>query len=340
MMSLLIILTLCRIVAPATAATLLGGDIQGPERVRLLSSMFSPRPGESIALRAAEVRDFHRQAAPDKLHGSISVRPPKGVCLRITRSVDEVDDVICKATDLTFRFSDLDRAGHLTWQVKTGEGDFGTELQWPSPYRIGSVIPFGIDARKDPPRYVYLSTCKAERGPTGRRIKLGLLTGETWLIHLPEVDQLEPQPEEIPNLDIDYTGAKKDVKEAADAKPDEKKSADAKSEKAESGKGDFEASNLVTKASDTAEIARDDRKVWAIQARNAYVMPSDRFQPHGSVARGSRSQCRYVFDGPIEDPLTGRLECHQVDGYQQVYLPLTCLHELEIKPVSDKSVHQ
>jgi len=337
----LIILALCRVVAPASAATLLRGDIKESERLRRLGAMFSPKPGEAVALRATEVRDFHRLVAPDKLHGSISVHPPKGVCLRITRSTDEVDDVICKKIDLSFRFSDLDRAGRLTWQVKTGDGDFGTELQWSSPYRIGSVIPFGIDALKDPPHYVYLSTCKAARGPTGRRIMLGLLTGETWLIHLPEVDTLAVQPEDVGNLDVDYTGGgKKGIKEPTDSKIEEKKSADAKAETAEAGNKGKDASNMVTNASDAAENARDDRKIWAIQARNAYVMPSDRFQPNGSVARGSRSQCRYIFSGPPEDPLTGRLECHQVDGYQQVYLPLTCLHELEVKPVSDKSVSQ
>ena len=312
----------------ASAATLLKGDIPSGERVQRLSAYFSPKPGEQVTLRQDEVRDFHRRVAPDLLRGSITVRPPSGFCLRITRDEGEADDVVCKPADLSFRFSDLAPNGRLTWQVKTGDGDFGTALSWPSPYRIGSVIPFSKDLVKDPPDHVYLSSCTAERGPTGRRISLGLLSGETWMIHLPDTDEYLTTAGEASNLDVDFMTTKRGVKEASQDHVEEQKVGEAK---AEDGKKDGEASKNADKAKDAAAEARDDRKIWAIPARNACVMPSDRFQPSGSVARGIHGECRYIFSGPPEDPRTGRIECHEVDGYRQVFLPVTCLVELEVK---------
>ena len=318
----------------ASAATLLNGDIPTGERVQRLSAYFSPKPGEQVALRQDEVRDFRRRVAPDRLRGRITVRPPSGFCLRITRDEGEADDVVCKPTDLSFRFSDLDPNGRLTWQVKTGDGDFGTALSWPSPYRIGSVIPFSKDPAKDPPEHVYLSSCTAERGPTGRRIRLGLLSGEIWMIHLPETDEYLTKVGDASNLDVDFMTAKRGVKEASQDKVEEKKGSEAK---AEDGKKDGEAGKTADKAKDAAADARDDRKIWAIPARNACVMASDRFQPNGSVARGGHGECRYIFSGPPEDPRTGRIECHEVDGYKQVFLPVTCFSELEVKQDSDGS---
>jgi hypothetical protein len=312
----------------ANAATLLKGDIPTGERVQRLSAYFSPKPGEQVTLRQDEVRDFHRRVAPDLLRGIITVRPPSGFCLRISRDEGEADDVVCKPTTLSFRFSDLDPNGRLTWQIKTGDGDFGTALSWPSPYRIGSVIPFTKDPAKDPPEHVYLSSCTAKRGPTGRSIRLGLLSGETWMIHLPDTDEYLTAAGEASNLDVDFMTAKRGVKEAALDKADGKKEGEAK---AEDGKKDGEASKGAEKAKDAAADARDDRRIWAIPARNACVMPSDRFQPNGSVARGGRGECRYIFGGPPEDPRTGRIECHEVDGYRLVFLPVTCLGELEVK---------
>jgi hypothetical protein len=58
-------------------------------------------------------------------------------------------------------------------------------------------------------------------------------------------------------------------------------------------------------------------------------MPASNFQPQGSVAPGGRGRCRYRFTGPDEDPLVGRIECHEVDLFHFVYAPLPCLAELK-----------
>ena len=74
---------------------------------------------------------------------------------------------------------------------------------------------------------------------------------------------------------------------------------------------------------------RDDREDWGIPLRGAFGMPADLFLPAGYLPPGLRGSCRYHFDGPPEDPTTGRLECHDADKYRYVLIALPCLAELK-----------
>lgn len=335
--------------ALALYAALLAGDVPTDVRVRKLAPYFAPPPGAPLQVEERELRDLGPQLRakklkPERLRGFITVTPPKGQCFTLTRRKDEPDDVICKKTPVAYALGDLDREGHLNWRVVTGEGDFGTDLSWPSSIRVGIVEPF--DAKDDaPPVYKFIRTCTPKRdGVLGRRIELALLSGETWILRFPAEDELLPQPDPLPNLYMYQAGGKISVKEASEhgseAPPAEGgEHGEAKPEAGGHGEEKAEAGGEHGEAAKPAEPPKkkvyqeDDRAEWAIPIRDAYGMPATAFIANGTVAPGLQGSCRYIYKGTDRDPTTGRVECHHVDGYRLVYLPVACI--ADIRPRKD-----
>ncbi len=309
----------------ALASALLAGDVPTEQRIAKLTPFFKPPPGEALAFDEAELRDLGKKLAPGKLRGQVMVSPPKGTCLTVQRDPNESDDVVCNKTALTFSYSQLDKNGRLNWQVSTGEGDFGTRLSWHTPYRVAVVTPFDRSI-EDQPSYRYVKKCDAFSDPEkGRRIVLTMVDGAAWVIRFPENDQLLVQPEAIPNLFMTQTQARVSVSDAAENnKQKEAEHGEAKP----AGEGAGEAKPAVAPEAPQAPDEHEDRLAWAVPRRGAFTMSASNFQPFGSVAPGMRGECRYTFDGPAEDPNTGRIECHEVDGFKQVFIPLTCLSRL------------
>jgi hypothetical protein len=323
------------------------------ERASALSAYFEPRAGTSIEVDPVERRDAPRGFSPLRLRGYITVTPPKGRCIVLTRLDSEPDDRVCKRTTLSFKVEDLDRLGRLTWRAKlTDEGDAveSVPLTWTTPYRVAVVRRFDAN-ETEPPTYEVVSGCTAKIArPLGRQVHLSLLLGGTWVVRLPEKDQLVPQPPPVPNLVITKSGGKVSVKEAADkqradgpkseAKGTDKKPDEGHGAKAGEEHGDKTEGTQAPEDPEAAEIAEaermavsqhKDRAQWGIPARGAYGMSSDHFIPHGTVTPGLNGECRYTFQGPPEDETTGRIECHRTDGYQHVYIPVTCIGELRGK---------
>lgn len=307
-------------------SALLAGDIPLAQRVEKLTPFFKPAPGEALAFNEAELRDLSKKIAPGKLRGQIVVTPPNGTCLTIQRNVKESDDVVCKKTTLTFRYNELDKNGLLNWKISTGEGDFGTPLTWHTPYRVAIVTPFD-KSLDDPPEYRYVKQCTAINDPKkGRRIVLTMVDGEAWVVRFPAKDQLLLQPDPLPNLYMNQTQGRISVKDAAE---NNKHKDEAKGEhggaKPEGEHGEAPPQEPTAPKVPSEE---EERASWSIPRRGTYTMPASNFQPFGSVAGGMNGECRYIDKGPAEDPSTGRLECHDVDGFKQVYIPLTCLGQV------------
>ncbi|TWW09981.1 hypothetical protein E3A20_08860 [Planctomyces bekefii] len=321
------------------AAALIPKDLPETTRVQRLSPFFSPKPGNVLNVDADELRNLRTKIRPEALRGVIRVSPPKGTCFIITRMASQPDDRICKPKNLTFSLRDLNRAGQISWVIKTGDGDFGTTLVWPTPYRIAIVTPFN-NSPEDPPKYHFILSCKATKTEETRKIALEIDNGQTWTIRFPKVDTLEPQPKPLPNLYIVASGGKVSVKDAAEKKRAEEAAREAEAAGAPapdaapapgaSGDGkdgdgkDGEKSDKKPEEVDQSE----DRVVWAIPARNSYGMNGSAFMPYGSVAGGSVGLCRYNYEGSTEDRWTGRVECHDVDGFRDVVLPVTCLRDI------------
>lgn len=319
------------------AAALNAGDLPEVERVKRLTPYFSPRVGQQVALDPRELRDLTKgpkAVKAGKLRGAIRVTPPAGQCFTIQRRADEPDDRICEAKELSFTLSEIDRSGRIRWVVTTGEGDFGTEVTWSTPYRVAITTPFNRDAT-EPPTYQFIASCLAEKSEKGRRIKIGLFGGETWLVTLPDDEIMPPQPKALPNLFIHTTGGKTSVKDAAKAKEAEANSKAAHESGAPAPEPEHKPETPPEKPASKSEDdgtnydEEADRLVWSVPARGAYEMGGSNFMPHGSVPPGGIGRCRYNYRGADDDPDTGRLECHDVDGFKHILLPLTCLKALQ-----------
>ncbi len=308
----------------AATIALLSGEISISKRIDILTPYFEPRPGQTIEVDAADLRDYGKgKTNPLNLRGFIKVSPPKNTCFTVTRNLDERDDKICKPKILSFTLRDLQKNGNIVWTIKTSPQDFGTELVWKTPYRMAVVVP-DIKPHKHTVDYKLIASCKAQReGPLGRKITLDFFDGDTWIIDFPENDELLPQPEAIPNLYMAIANSKAGV-------PNKKKADDAGTA-TESSTNTSTATGtqvVTTKAEGEALDQMDDRAIWGIPARNSYRMDGYRFMPFGTTTKWFKGQCRYTYRGSDDDPDTGRIECHDVDGFDEVNMPLICLKDL------------
>ncbi len=318
------------LLAIAAAAALYGKNAPETTRARIVAPFFAPRPGQPFALEERDLKNARKTPAL-KMRGYIDVTPPKGTCFTIELSDEDPDEVVCKPTKVFFTVSQLDRTGHLSWRVSTGDGDAGTDLVWPSPYRLAFVTPW--DARDDDPQvYRFIEACEPSAAPEGgRKITLRLLGGEDWTIRFPDHDKMLPQPDDAPNLFIYASAAKVSVTQAAENHAHEKARETHEGGESEAPKPPppkATGSDVEPSSPKDPNNMMADRKWWAIPLRGAYEMPASAFQPNGSVTPGMRGRCRYNFDGGAQDPGVGRLECHEVDGFKSVLIPLTCIKDL------------
>ncbi len=301
------------LVGPLLAAALFQGEVRVEERVRRLAPFFDPPPGSEIALARHDLTNFGRKIDAERLRGSIRVKPPAGVCLTITRQSDAPDEQVCKPRELSFLMSDLDRYGRLRWQVRAGDGDFGTALTWHSPYRVIISKEIGETTESAGSKPLkFIGSCTSKIDHLGRRIVVKLISGELWSIYFPEHDTL---------LDAD------------DDTPPAPPSPAGKGEAPKENKGEAPAPISAPKA-----VSRyEDRQLWAIPRTGSFTMPSSGFQSAGAVTPGIvGGECRYTYSGTSEDPTVGRIECHQVAGFASLYLPLTCLQDIRPKEAGGK----
>ena len=84
--------------AATLATALMTPDLPESERLRIDAPFFDPRPGESLVLDPVEMRDSGRRTAPTSLRGFLTVKPPRGHCLTITRDPGLPDEIICEKT--------------------------------------------------------------------------------------------------------------------------------------------------------------------------------------------------------------------------------------------------
>jgi hypothetical protein len=314
--------------------TYLSGDLPQLEKIRRLKPFFQPPLGDKIKVDPRELRDFDHEKStvnPLNLRGFIKVSPPKKYCFTITRHQDLPDDYLCKPKILSFTLNDLQKDGGIQWTIKTGPLDFGTVVEWKTPYRLASVMPENIE--KDAIVHKLIESCQAKKNTVlGNQIIIRFFGGEEWLIDFPEEDELLPQPMSTPNLYL-AVAPKKGIPNSKKGASTETKASETKEKPTAPTATNTETSNAKGKqttshnSDDPIESEFDDREIWAIPKRSGFRMDGYRFMPRGPTTKWSKGECRYVYSGPPEDPETGRLECHDVDGFKEVYMPLICLKE-------------
>jgi hypothetical protein len=269
--------------------------------------------GNEIAIQLDSLSEKQRKAHPEQLSGSIVVNPPKGTCFTVTKRLDQSDIVLCDKKTLKFEAEDLNADGSLTWQVSTGHGDIGTTLTWPSRLRRGKVVDLTMEWPGSS-RLVYLYQCNAQESfDYGRRIFLRLLSGERWVIVLPKEDHLIDQPPPMPNLYIGDDPTKKKgvvLDYVADS---------------------ITHINVRLVYPSQSEQQKEGKWVatWQTHPRGAMQMSADGFIPEGSQTPGMRGKCWYKYSGHPDDKESGLIECHDVQDFRWILLPLTCIHELK-----------
>jgi len=267
--------------------------------------------------------------------------------------MDDEDLTVCKPRDLTFTLGEIDRAGRLTWTVITGDGDFGTELFWQTPYRL-AIVERGDTPPEDPPQYLFINRCEVDsKTSLGRRVKINFFSGEEWTLRLPPEDELLPQPDPVPNLYIARGRPKGGAPAEGETKPaeGEKPKADEHEKKdahggghgkadteghgeghgAEKDKGKGESLSETAKAMQKEEEQFEDRKSWSLPMRGSYKVDGSMFSDGIALRHGAQGVCRYRYDGPNDDPNVGRMECHDVGAYRMIFAPLTCIRQLQKK---------
>lgn len=315
--------------AAACSAALFSSDLPEGERVARLTRLFEPPVGAELRLDADELRDFSTRHKPTALRGFVRVKPPRGRCLTVQLSDDVPDETICKEQNLSFRLGDLRHDGRLVWLVKTGEGDFGTPVSWPTPYRLVLAVPEGKD--KEPPERRFLQGCEARRLDDGeRRIVLRFVGGGHWTLKFPKEDTLVPdQPEPIPYLFVAEANPKKtgipSGKEppAEGGQPASPAPGPAPAPAGEHGAETPAAPQPPPRKLPVADDEEEEK--WHIPRRGTYEMSAANFMPFGSVTPGSKGKCRYNYAGDDVDPVTPRVECQAADGFEQVIIPVVCL---------------
>jgi len=291
------------IAAAATTAALVGADLAESERYRILAPYFRPAPGDAIEVNPNDIIN-DGVTDPLKLAAVIHVQPPKGVCFTITRDEDERDRRICQPEELKFRLEEIDKAGRITWKIKTGKGDFGHSYHWQTPHRIADVIPAGKKLDKLHEKVV-IRGCSAHNSDANRRLFLKLMNGKYWVINFPEKDLLLPQPDEPPNLFI--AGARADAGLSADSKAPQAKSQRKKGERAQHN-------DPVT-------------RYWAVPDRRSFRMNASNFKT-ADAAPGMRGECHYQLKDAPHDPTSGWIECHETDDFDVVFVHLTCANAI------------
>jgi hypothetical protein len=308
-----------------------------------VADFFSPRPGSEVKVADADIARLATGAKTGQLRGFIDVSPPPGHCLAVFRGDTGGAEQVCKKTSLSFRLSDIDRAGRIRWEVKASALDPETTLTWPTPYRLAMFIARErgkVHAKADseeywrglPPSYAYIRSCNDISEPGHRKLEVKLFTGESWRFIFPDKHQLLPQPFENPNLFISGGFQKRGLPEGG-KKAEGPAEAEAAPQPAPEEKKPEEST-----ASDPAKAAGkkeekpnnwEDRKSWTIPLRDSYVMSTDNFHPDNSQTPGTRGLCRYNFSGTAEDPGTGRMECLDTPYFHMLLLPMTCLNRVK-----------
>ena len=270
------------------------------KEVDILNQYFSPQIRGEATIDARELRDFIH-GDPLDLKGYIHVKPPKGTCFVIRRHYDLKDINVCKEQYVPFQLRGLDDGGRIKWTVTTGEGDFGTDIWWQTPYRLASYMP--LDANVLGIQTPILS-CKAKNNGPIRKIELGLAKGDKWVITFPTKDKLMKQPPPKKNLVV--------VKMR---KKGEKK-------KLPSGGG-----GLKLKLGGSGKKKRIFNYKFTMDAHNAYKMSAEHFIVNGAPG-AMNGICRYKFTGAPEDLESGVVECFNMDSYDAIRTHLTCSKDL------------
>lgn len=332
-------------------ADLFSPQTEESRRLRILNQFFQPNFSESLTLSQEFVSGYNHPFSLDKIYGFVKITPPKGICFTIRTQIHKNDVLICKTSQLKFFADEIDAKGRINWSVSTGSNDFGTDINWQTPYRIGKIVYYDMPW-PGPAKNIIIRNCQAEsKDITGRRIRVEVIGfHKPWVISFPNEDYLVDQPKPKPNLYYQIPSSKANFFKAEKGKKMKQGNA---SEEAEETIEEFivpvrpnisasEARGLNSEKKTNINIFEQlkdqqmsNRKkvenVWQIHPRNTYTMNGSHFMSESSSPSGMLGRCRYNYSGFSSSLAEGVLECHDVEKFKWVLLPLPCLSSLQQK---------
>ena len=263
--------------------------------ITLLKPYFKPTIGDFIYLRNVRTDQSKKM---EQLEGSILVSPPKNHCITIEKSLDEPDVIVCEPKEVAFKLTNIDPEGRVRWIIKTGK--VSTPVTWPTRYRIGKVVDLKMKWPGRAKRIAVLD-CKVVRNSTsGRRVYVKVSGQDWWTISFPSQDRLTNQPPPRKNLIVEKIKQKQVVDKNIES----------------------ESSPPIIKRPKKKSKFR-----WDIHPRDSFEMNGSNFITTSSNPKNSKGVCRYKYSHR-KDKNTGAIECHNVDAFKWVFLPLTCLPEI------------
>ena len=280
-----------------TGKTLFKDATSEDERISILSKYFSPDPRDiiTIAFNSSENKGKKRLEKA----GRITVNPPKGYCFNITISKAQPDIYVCKRTLIKFKLKHVRGDGTFSWMVSSGELDFGTDISWQTPYRYGEVKE-EFDDDKSKPVPVLVTSCERKAHEENTEITLKTIDDLFFKIDIPS----KRIPAKLRCGDVNTYLKRGRFNQVIIKDPS----------KIRIGKG-----------AKMEEIRRCAAK-WRTDYKNSFSLPASRFvQKFGF--RTNKGICRYSFQGFAPDPKSAVIECHDVENYKFVYLPMTCLDD-------------
>lgn len=277
------------------------------ERIDKISPFFNPSLNSDINFDPYALQQYPYFKNNEVLSGLITLSPPKNTCFTIDRIARDETFRVCKTQFIPFYLDELDDLGELHWKIKTSPEDFGTPIMWNSPYRFAKMSTYGR-AWPAPSEQVLIKTCESRRNENGYRIYVTLVSGKVFAISFPDVETQVPQPGKIPNLQM--TGG--DVGRGGFV--DVQKTP-------EPPKGGHGGTTTQKNAEPNELVAQNT--TWQLLPRQTYTMNGSHFIGDSSAPTASKGECRYNYNYPKTK--SAALECHDVQNFQWIFLPLTCL---------------
>ena len=282
-------------------------------RVQALSQYFDPPPNTMVHIHKRYLKNKDAKKRLYELPGFITVTPPKGICLTISTEFRLRDKRICQKRTLRFKLGDITQTGKIEWLVRTSPDDFGTTLQWQTPYRAGRKRLTNTKGQQQM-KFFYVEGCKLLKNYQGERlIDISIFNQPHWQVRLPNNEKFVRTPfEKRTTLYF--------------------KSSDPKSvfQKSKKKRREERLIKIANKQKILRTVQETDPRYtetpWQTKVRGAYSINAERVHFDGQTSMGAKKGlCIYKYFGYDKDENVGVIECHDIAGYLWVAVPLNCL---------------
>jgi hypothetical protein len=273
-----------------------------------VAHFFTPQPPSGLTFDELQVDNLYGSFDFKNVKGSLTVTPPPGLCVRIYKSENIADEIICEKKMTTFSVEDLDAQGRVNWIVFIDKLKIEQKLTWQTNYRIGQIR---FLTQKDSGSSPFiLKECRREPSPQSKnRYRLTLLNGLEWLVIIPDRHKpAAPETLASPNLFIHKAGTHFSFKKLASGDGENTLS------KGELSDEDSGRKRAIQKYSD-----------WSLPSPSSFLLPTNQIILSDSPPSGGNSSCWYNFGDTLKIHET-QIECHNTI-YEWVYFPAPCIQK-------------